>query len=56
MALNGLICADVPLSNYSLTQYVAVLLFRWDKWGRRVGDDWRPKRFSVCSVFQQWTR
>ena len=27
MALNGLICADVPLSNYSLTHYEQMVVF-----------------------------
>jgi len=29
MALNGLICADVPLSNYSLTMVVYCWQGRW---------------------------
>ena len=32
MALNSLFCADVPLSNYSLTHPFPFMFWRWLKW------------------------
>ena len=51
MARNSLLCADVPLRNYSLTHSVSVITYR-SSWWRRVNTALKAEFaiFSICKL------